>query len=234
MSASPTVRALILTAGVVAGVASCVAITGSSDGISVRHGLSSMREGSGVLRRETREVGAFTAVRLDDALDLEITVGGETQVVVEADDNLLPLIDSRVDDGVLVLASHGSYQTRHRAVVRVRTPHLRDVALNGSGDVDIRGLEAGELRLGIRGSGDIRATGRIEKLEALIEGSGDLRLGALRAEEARVRIDGSGDAEVNASRALDALVNGSGDIRYRGEPRSLRRRVEGSGDIVPG
>ena len=64
-----------------------------------------------------------------------------------------------------------------------------------------------------------------------MSGSGDLRLFDLRAREVHVSIAGSGDAKVNASERLDATVAGSGDVRYRGNPKEVAQSVNGSGSV---
>ena len=44
-------------------------------------------------------------------------------------------------------------------------------------------------------------------------------------------INGSGDAEIWSSESLSAIVNGSGDIEYYGDPINVKREVNGSGNI---
>jgi hypothetical protein len=224
-------RNAILAISAVVGLLCCLSVTCATGDVSSHHGWSSAVQGSGVIRSEARDTGPFSGVQLRDSLDVEIVIGTPAQVTIEADDNLLPLIDTRVDDGRLIIESHGSYRMRHRGVVHIQTPALREVLLDGSGDVDIQNLDSDALKLVVAGSGDIRAGGRVARLDARIEGSGDLRLASLAASDARVRIDGSGDAEVRSAGLLDAVVNGSGDIVYHGQPAQIDRRVNGSGSI---
>jgi hypothetical protein len=225
-------RSAILTASVVLGVLCCLTITLTTcNGDTTHHGGSGGIAGSGVIRSETRDTGAFTGVRLRNSMDVDITLGEKTRVVVEADDNLLPLIDTHVDDGVLVIDSHGAYSTRSRSIIHLQMPALREVTLDGSGDVSIDGLHAETLRLSIAGSGDISARGQVDKLDARIAGSGDLSLADLAVTDAEVRIDGSGDAELHVAGTLDAIVNGSGDVTYHGHPQHVEQHVHGSGDV---
>ena len=73
-------------------------------------------------------------------------------------------------------------------------------------------------------------TGRTGDLDVEVEGSGSADLADLRAHEARVAVRGSGDADVRAEERLDADVDGSGSIRYHGDPE-VTERVDGSGDL---
>ena len=45
-------------------------------------------------------------------------------------------------------------------------------------------------------------------------------------------INGSGDVEVRVNNSLDCEINGSGDIHYSGNPATVKRSVNGSGDIT--
>ena len=60
-------------------------------------------KGSGTLASEVRQVAEFTEVELAGSADVEVTVGGEQKVVVEADDNILPLVETNVVNGRLVI-----------------------------------------------------------------------------------------------------------------------------------
>jgi hypothetical protein len=53
----------------------------------------------------------------------------------------------------------------------------------------------------------------------------------MKAQKARCRVSGSGNIALNVSKELDASISGSGDIRYSGNPPSVRTKVSGSGDI---
>lgn len=94
----------------------------------------------------------------------------------------------------------------------------------------MHGLSGGDFSAEILGSGDLEASGEAGELMLLIEGSGDAQLQNLKAQTARVRVDGSGGAHLDVARKLDATVDGSGSIRYRGQP-ALSRRVHGTGEI---
>jgi len=198
---------------------------------SVINGHWPVIQGSGRIIRQVRPVGPFDRVELEDSTNLEVRLGSTRSLTIEADDNLLPLLTTEVRGDTLVLASHGSYRTRHNPRVWLTVPDLREVRLLGSGDVKLLGVANAGLTLDIEGSGDVEAVGRTQMLNATIEGSGDFNLRGLYARNARVRIEGSGDATVAVSDFLDASVAGSGDIRYSGHPGQVSVHRGGSGRV---
>lgn len=188
--------------------------------------------GSGVAQTETRAVGDFRRIRIECSIDLECEIGNTTQLSVTSDDNLLPFIRTEVEGDTLVIElEDGSYDFETDTLVRVVTPGFEGLAINGSADANLRGLDSSQLQLSVSGSGDVTAQGRTDRLGVSISGSGDMHLYDLQAREAKVQISGSGDVEVWAIEKLVASVSGSGDIQYTGSPRT-ELNVSGSGSII--
>lgn len=213
--------------------------------------------GSGTSRTEDRALAGFTAVALDGSFNVVLRQGVRDAVRVSADDNLLPLIETRVvtRDGVPTLeigARPGaSFRARRGIVVTVDVVALRAITLTGSGDVSgdaltlpalqlrLRGsgdirlthLDAGDLRVRVSGSGDVWLDGRANTLVVSMAGSGDVHARELQAQDATVTVAGSGDVRLNAQRTLNASIAGSGSVHHSG-PATLTRALAGSGSIV--
>jgi hypothetical protein len=188
--------------------------------------------GSGATKSEKRDVPAFDAVVADGGFAIDITVGEATEVTVQADDNILPLIHTRVEHGSLVISSDRSYRSTHSINVTIKMPDLSGVTVNGSSDVKARGVNTDSLKLAINGSGSIVMAGAAKRLDAAINGSGDLKLSDLGTEIGHIAIAGSGDATVDVSESLQAAISGSGSVRYRPHERlKLSRQIIGSGSV---
>jgi hypothetical protein len=108
-----------------------------------------------------------------------------------------------------------------------------DAVVSGSGDLYVKNLRVDTAKFTVTGSGDLEVTegGSVRRLEVNVVGSGDARLDDVDSENAEVNVVGSGSASIGAvGLHLEASILGSGDIRYRGEPK-IERTVFGSGDI---
>jgi hypothetical protein len=191
-----------------------------------------MIDGSGRIVQQRRDVGAFRAVRTMGAENVDVRFGPTTSVVIAADDNILPLLSSRVVDGTLKIESRGSYRTRSPIRVWITTPRLEEFTTMGSGNVVIHDVNNPHLKLTLQGSGDILANGRTNELDLALMGSGRARLADLSATDVSAGVFGSGEAVVRASGKLDAQMYGSGMLRYVGNPKSLRSSHFGSGRII--
>jgi hypothetical protein len=190
-------------------------------------------QGSGVSKTETRAVGSFSKIDLAGSPDVEVAVGSDTAVAVTADDNILPIIETKVEGGTLRIDSTNSYNTSLGVKVKITVPSLSGVSISGSGDIHATGLKAGDMDASLTGSGNITLGGVVDGLHAQVIGSGDLRAGELAAKRVRVTVTGSGNADVRAAEELEASVSGSGNVRYSGHPPQVRHNVTGSGDISP-
>lgn len=215
----------------------------ADDGITrlIRVGWGSVA-GSGKLQSETRAVSGFQAIAAKGSVKLVLRQGAREGLELRADDNLLPLIETRVVDrgGVPTLEigtkDGASYTTRNPVVATIDLVTLRAVAVAGSSDVVCDGLktpllqitvsgsgnlklhqlDVDELKLKVAGSGNADFSGRAAKLGLTIAGSGDADTRALEVDDATVSVAGSGDVKVNARKTLAISVAGSGSVAYTG------------------
>ena len=189
-------------------------------------------DGSGRVVQQSRSVGEFRAVHTMGSENVDIRFGPRTSVVIAADDNILPLLSSRVVDGTLKIESKGSYRTRNPIRVWITTPRLEEYTSMGSGNAVLHDVNSSHLKLTLQGSGDIQANGRAGEVDLALLGSGRARLADLSATDVSAGIFGSGEAIVRASGKLDAQMFGSGVLRYVGNPKSMRSSHFGSGRII--
>jgi hypothetical protein len=207
--------------------------------------------GDGKKVTQQRSVGEFKAVRLEGSLDVKVKVGAPTAVAVTIDENLQPLVETRLDGDTLVVTTTGSMSYHGEGRVELSTPSLRAFAIEGSGDGVIEGGQ-GDLKLSVSGSGDIAWRGAAARLQVEIAGSGDVKLAGtadladlgvagsgdihareLTARSAEVDVAGSGDVELTlAGGTLKAGVAGSGDVHWYGTAQVERASVAGSGEIA--
>ena len=208
--------------------------------------------GSGNIKTEARAVTGFNGISLSIPAKAEIIQGASEGISIETDDNILPLIETVIEDGKLkirfkdrnmsvstktlrmtinvksieslAVAGAGDLQAAKLQVMTLKT------SIAGSGDVRIANLDADTLIVSIAGSGDFSAGGKSNTLEAKIAGSGDIKTEKLATNNVKVSIAGSGDARVWAKDTLKISVAGSGDVAYYGDAK-VTQSVAGSGSV---
>lgn len=105
-------------------------------------------------------------------------------------------------------------------------------SVNGSGQLNLDGLTQTTIDLDIRGSGFATASGNAERTRISIFGSGDARFGQLVVKDASVQINGSGNVDIAPEDTLQVQINGSGDVRLLQQPKSVHKRINGSGSVI--
>jgi hypothetical protein len=125
-------------------------------------------------------------------------------------------------------ATHDGAERLH---ITITAPTVTKFAVEGSGDLDIRGYDQPKLDVRVSGSGNVKGGGHTKALTLALAGSGDADLSALAATDAEVHLTGSGDADLNTSGKLTSDVTGSGDIRFKGHPKLVDSKIAGSGTV---
>lgn len=248
MKMSAAVRNALVAASVFAAAAPVAMVSASPLGWFAGERV----QGSGNIAKQAREVSGFHALGLGLPGAVEVRIGNTESVTIESDDNLLPLIETVVEDGTLKIRTvrrNLQLDTRHLKVV-ITAKKLERIAVGGSGSVDAEGLRGSQLAFDVGGSGSInlrniegesvsvslggsgnlKASGSADKLKVSIGGSGKVSTGQLATREAAVSIGGSGQAVVWAKQALTVSVAGSGDVSYYGDPQ-VTKSVMGSGNV---
>jgi hypothetical protein len=251
---SPRTDSLFRWADRVLGLALAVALTGVALTALPRsaHAADAIVTATGPATTESRSAGEFRAIAVSGGIDLKVRQGGQPAIEVRAEANLLPYLETAVENGTLQvrwkkgsklrvkdtpqvsvtaveLQSISTAGSSNLAIAPLKTPKLA-ISLAGSGDVSIDTLQTEELAVSIAGSSDVTASGQAGRLQLRIAGSGDIKCDALKADDVTVSISGSGDASVHAAKSLSVSIAGSGDVLYRGDAQ-VKSSIVGSGNV---
>ncbi len=213
--------------------------------------LPSLPAGAADMAKEERQVGGFHTVVLKTVGDLQITRGEHESLVVEAEATVLPKLGTEVRGGILYIESKASpiiTQQPIRFTLTVRQlQELRAFATGavvlegisgevlrieaaGSSNISGSGLDLGELRATLSGSGNVALEGRAKRQEVRLSGAGRYSGANLAGERVSVKLSGAGNASVNAAQTLDVDISGAGDVRYSGNP-TLSQKIAGAGSV---
>ena len=191
-------------------------------------------EGSGTMKTEIRPVETFTAITLSDIESslLVIERTGAESLSVTAEDNLLPLFTSTVQNGTLRLAfAKGSSFHGKRPTYKITVNDLRALNIQGGAAIEASKLDSDRLSISVEGAAGGNLAGRVDNLVLSIRGAGVISAAGLKAKRGKVTVEGAGQVTVNASDELDAEVSGAGMIWYIGSPK-LKSNVNGVGMIT--
>jgi hypothetical protein len=182
--------------------------------------LPAVIEGSGDISSEDREVQDFDRIQLTGAGDITLAQGQTEVVIVEADDNLLPYVETEVRAGTLILGFTDEVADKN---IRPSQPIKFYVNL-----IDINGLE-------ISGAGDVYSESLdTERFKVEVDGAGDITFDRLTAEQFDIEVNGASDIHVEqlATQDVDVNINGSASIHLSGDTYEQNIYIDGSGDYL--
>jgi hypothetical protein len=212
-------------------------------------------KGKGETVKESRVLDGYSGIDL--AIDgiVYYTQGPGNNLTVEAQENLLPYIQTIIDNNRLILREKpGVILGKHEPIIfRITSPSVSAVEISGSGIFYVQGTWTGDnLEAKISGSGSISissvdtrtfqayisgsgnmitSAGIADSENLRISGSGSIDLRQTIAKNTTANISGSGDIYTNVSDQLDALIAGSGSVYYLGQP-VINTQISGSGKVI--
>ncbi len=188
--------------------------------------------GSGNIKKENRDVKGFSAIRFDSAGKVTIRRTGKEKLSLQADDNILPLLKTDVQEETLVIraAKDVNLKPSKQAEYVIEVSDFNKLELRGAGTINVEKVQADQFTLNILGAGTLTLDGEAKNLNVTLLGAGTVAADQLQVQTAKISLPGSGTIHVNARESLDVTINGAGSIRYLGDPK-ITKSIRGVGSI---
>jgi hypothetical protein len=191
--------------------------------------------GDGRTITETRTVPQFSSVETHYDIRANIIQGTTQEVKATGFENLMAILETEVENGVLRLKYNNRYNTirNSNVVVNIAVPDISKATIHGSNNIEVSGFQdLQEFEGRIHGSGNIKVSNSMSQLaRLLIYGSGRIEAQDLQTKKTEAAIFGSGSVSVSVSDQLEAKIYGSGNINYWGNP-SVQTEMQGSGRVI--
>ncbi|HWE36656.1 MAG TPA: head GIN domain-containing protein [Isosphaeraceae bacterium] len=213
-------------------------------------------QGSGVSKTETRKVDTFHAVEVGGAIKATVKVGDKTEVVIEGDDNIIPLIETKVEDGRLVVRARDgtSYSTKKPLTATITATKLdaleadgastidatvaasdaMTIEASGAGNVSATGIDAKEVKVTASGASRVTAKGKGTSLTLDASGASHVEAAELAVESAKADLSGASDAKVHASKSVAGDISGASHLDVAGSPSGRSVTTSGVGKVSYG
>ena len=162
-------------------------------------------EGNGRVVCRERETDEFDTVVLEGAGDVEVHPGTQYK---GKDYAAIVITDSNIQDSVIIDMSGSTLYISERKhsnirptklVVEVYTPELKQVDLQGYGDIKVH-------------------KGKTRNLKMKLSGMGNIDAEECQAENVNVTLSGTGNVKTWPEKNLTGKLSGIGDITYKGNP----------------
>ena len=209
----------------------CIAALSVLSGCSFKSSGTEVK-GSGIVKTETREVAGFTSISFQSMGKVTVQQTGRESVTIRAEDNILPLLETRVSDHTLHLGilKDADIAPTQPIEFAVEVKNLESLDLSGAGNIDAKGIQGKQLSVSVSGVGNVTVAGSADALNLQVSGVGNYQGEDFKTRRGTVRNSGVGHAVVNVSDQLEANVSGVGSVEYVGSPQ-VQESVSGVGRV---
>ena len=201
--------------------------------------------GNTVLDSLHQELSQFDTIEVLGPFEITLKKGNRHNITIVGESNIIPHIKFDVNRNKLVLHTHNNKRlyskTENPIQITLTAKELSKIYVVGSGKVSSSNslfskhllleligsgvmqfpVESKTVSTHITGSGHIYLKGRCKTIKGKIIGSGHLYSDELQSENSFLRLTGSGQANINCSNKLKAMIDGTADVVYKGEPKSV-------------
>ncbi len=214
-----------------------------------RHHFSGVK-GEGEIKTEKRSLESFNKIDFRGKGQVALITGDKYAVRVETHENLLPLIETNVENGRLKITFAKRLRSKNKIRFYITAPEYNEIYVSGGVEIKSAGrlvseeleldfsgasegileLETSKLETSISGAGEMTFSGSADYHKITISGAGKIKALDLKTEITQLKISGAGDAEIHATEELKVKISGAGDVVYKGDPE-IEKRISGAGSI---
>lgn len=215
-------------------------------------GSKSSAEGHDVISKEI-PIGVYNELKVEGAIDIfyESKPDEAAYMRVEAEDDIIPLLDAKVKKQTLNIKAWESINPS-RFTIYTNSPNLKYVEGKGASVIHLKGTIQGDkfkmeqkgignisaddlvfdkAEFYLRGSGDLEIAGQVESAKMEITGNGNIRAFDLGTNELECRLNGNGDMDVSVEDKLSIEIKGNGHLVYKGDPQITKQKIKGTGTV---
>jgi hypothetical protein len=208
-------------------------------------------KGNGNVKKQDREISSFSAISTSSGLNVYLRQGDKESITVEADENLLDLIVTRVKGDKLVIKTEDPVRRAKKLDVYVTFVNVDEISVSSGSDLESRSmlkfetldisvssgadatleLEADDVTCSVSSGADARLSGTANSFYGKASSGSDLRAADLKTKHCRAKASSGGDVSVYATESIDASASSGGDVNYYGNPTKVNTSNSSGGDV---
>jgi Putative auto-transporter adhesin, head GIN domain len=209
-------------------------------------------KGNGNVQTERRTISEkFTKVSVERGLEVIIEQGENVKVEVEADENLLKHITTKVENGTLIVSSDENIYNAEAEVVRVTMPTIESLETTSGSSISSKSVLKG-LNLEVKSSSGseininaefdtissestsgstISLSGKALKFTSASSSGSEIEAGDLLANEVITQSTSGSSIEVNPRVSLNAKASSGSSVEYKNTPRTIVKEETSGGSV---
>lgn len=203
--------------------------------------------------QENRIISSFDRIESNGIMNIFLTQGDAEFVVIEADKNIIPYIETNVKGNRLSIGTKEDAEinksTKMNVYITFRNIHklelngvgnsesqnqldLKDLTIVNSGVGNLKlNLDCEKLKLEMNSFGNAVLTGRVNNASIDHNGVGNLKAFDLTTNIMNIQSNGVGNSEVSSDNEIYISLNGMGNVSYKGNAVVKELNKNGFGNV---
>ncbi len=208
-------------------------------------------KGNGNVVKQERKISSFDGIEVGGAFKVYLTQGNTEELVVEADENLLDVIETEVRGSMLKISTSEDIRDSKALNIYITFKNIEELDVSGAcemtsenkfklGDLDLDcsgasdvmlKLTATTIEMDCSGASGMDLYGSAETLSIEISGASHIDASDLEVKNCDAEVSGASSAKVFVTAELSAEVSGAGSLKYTGDPIIKSHEVSGAGSM---
>ena len=208
--------------------------------------------GNGKVAQENRTTESFDEIKVSRGMNVYISLGNETKVVVRADENLLDVIETEVIGDVLKVSTDTNIRKAKEKKVFVTTPNLKLVeAFAGSNvfsentlkmdDLEVSASAGSNIKLEINSGSttasasagsNVKLEGKSESLFAKASSGSNIKAGDLATLDCTAKVSSGANIWISAKNDFKGNASSGGNVFYSGNPSNTEINRSSGGNVI--
>jgi hypothetical protein len=229
-----------------------VALLFASCGSNVFNGI----KGNGNVQTEKRNIAEkFTKISVNRGIEVVVEQSDAVMVEVEADQNLLSHITTKVENGTLVVSSDENIYSAEVEIVHVKMPIIDGLESTSGSNIKSKGVlksasDATNIRVASSSGSEIEAnlefdsinaestsgstitlSGKALKIRTATSSGSNINAQSLIANEVNAEATSGSSNDVHAAVKLVAKASSGASIDYSGTPKNISKEETSGGSV---
>ena len=208
--------------------------------------------GDGNVVEENRKTGNFEEIKVSRGMNVYISQGDFTKVVVKADKNLLDAIETRMEGDVLKITSIANIRKASEKKVFVTTPDISIIQVSAGSNVFSETLiksknldlscsagsnlklevETGNLEVSVSAGSNVKLDGETDFMQGKASSGSNIKAEGLTAEQCEARVSSGANIWISVQKDLRAHASSGGNIFYYGQPEATDIEKSSGGNVI--
>ena len=209
-------------------------------------------KGTGNVQIEQRKIGEiFTKISASRGLEVQVEQGNTVKVEVEADQNLLSHITTKVENGTLIISSDENIYSSEKEIIRVTLPTLEGLETTSGSTISSKSILKGtKLRVKSDSGSEINAnvefdaitsestsgstitlSGKALKFTSASSSGSEIEATNLLANDVAAEATSGSSTDVHPGVSISAKASSGSSIDYFGSPKTVSKEESSGGSV---